>query len=439
MSGKTMSRSLLIVSMCVLVGKSSAQNPEIPGVVVQNPVVLDGDAMPLPLPVGPPAGVAGILNNQMNVGANIVEVPPALAAELTTLGSLAIAQASGDQNSGEEASDSEVVCQTVKEALLALKTVTVGQLDMQADTLPEVGRKMLQAANVAASVASASVAPACPGEMSEMQYGNCLNYFFTPECSTSNEGMVNNLFGRSSPLTSKTLEDVRGLVLHMFKNTPVCNQVEDGFQERSCGGGMEKLKPVNYAQFMANAIAKIEQQQSPTVIGANKQVSELAKAFTHLHSAADTVDVGGGPSVEEAMEEINQEAENKKEEEEQASATGAAVPMFLALLCVALGGIGLVVFCLRNQEMVSKLNHMETASAVYASLMSKVTEASQAAFGTSSSDTLSKRKSKPALHLYNHAQDSKKPKPPTLQEKLSMLREANSTGSMDRKKLDNVM
>ena len=57
------------------------------------------------------------------------------------------------------------------------------------------------------------------------------------------------------------------------------------------------------------------------------------------------------------------------------------------MLVAALGGIGLALFCLRNKEMMAKLNQMESASAMYASLMAKVTEVTQ-----STSDTLSKRK-----------------------------------------------
>lgn len=410
----------VLFCLSLLLGVSHAQVPAVAGVAQAAPAGA--------------TGVAGLLNAQLtgavaNTGAPEVQAPPALAPELTTLGSLAIAQALSSSSPAEEAADAEVMCQTAKEALLALKTVTPSQLLMQADYAPQTGRKLL-----AGRALQQKEASACPGELSELQYGNCLNYFFTPDCHQAHEGVVNNLFGRGSPITTKTLKDVRDVVLHIFKDTEVCQiggavatldptaTTADG-SGNTCASGMEALKPVNYAQFMANAIAKIQQQPSPTQVGVNKQVSELAKAFTHLSSDADTVEVGESPSP-------------PPPEPPAVVATGS-LPIFIGLVFLALGGIGAALFFLRHKELMQHLKGMESATAAYTAMMSKVTEASQAAFGASGGDGMSKRASKKPREQLTEAGvtttvPSNKPRAPTLQEKLNMLREANSAAGIKK-------
>lgn len=409
-------RAMKVCLFCLslLLGVSHAQVPDISGVYGAT-------------------GVAGMLNAQLTgaaiTGAPKEQAPQALAPELTTLGSLAIAQALSSSSPAEEAADAEVMCQTVKEALLALKTVTPSQLLMQADYAPQTGRKLL-----AGRALQQKEASACPGELSELQYGNCLNYFFTPDCHQAHEGVVNNLFGRGSPITTKTLKDVRNVVLHIFKDSEVCQHggaiLGMTTLDKTCAAGMEALKPVNYAQFMANAIAKIRQQPSPTQVGVNKQVSELAKAFTHLSSDADTVEVGESPSP-------------PPPEPPAVEATGS-LPIFIGLVFLALGGIGAALFFLRHKEMMQHLKGMESATAAYTAMMSKATEASKAAFeaskaafGAMSGDGMSKRASKKPREQLTESGvattvPSNKPRAPTLQEKLNMLREANSAAGIKK-------
>lgn len=235
---------------------------------------------------------------------------------------------------------------------------------------------------------------------------------------------------------------MRDVVLHIFKDTEVCflggtaaavsqttalnpsgGASAQSIGSETCAGGMEALKPINYAQFMANAIAKIQQQPSPTVVGSNKQVSELAKAFTHLSSEADTVEVGQEPDSPPPA---------------PPPPSSGNVPIFLGLVFIVLGCIGAAIFFLRHNEMMQHLKGMEGATAAYAAMMTKVTEASAAAFGYSGGDNVQKRSAKKRTEQIMpepssaSSSSSSKPKVPTLQEKLTMLREANSAAGIKR-------
>mmetsp|Transcript_39238 Transcript_39238/g.75202 ORF Transcript_39238/g.75202 Transcript_39238/m.75202 type:complete len:415 (-) Transcript_39238:523-1767(-) len=373
--------------------------------------------------------VAALLNSQIAGGGRVQQNDDTEAAQImdarSTLGSLKASIENPKGDAGEQADNAEVICQAVKEALLALKTVTPGQLDNQAESLGEAvnngirlskGRKLLAA--TAGDMGLDNTA--CPGEFSDEQYGRCINYFFTPECSTQSKGIVDNLFGKDQTPTSKTLVDVRDVALHIFKEVPECQVLENNMmsvvQSETCRTGLEKLKPVNYAQFVSNAIAKIEQQPSVSVVGANKKVSEVAKAFTHLSNSLDTVEVGDMPSIPPPSPP-------------KSSAMSSSIPIFIAFMFVGLGGIGAAMYFLRREELLTRLQHVAKATSAYAAMMAKTTEASRADMGSSTSDTLQKRGAPTSKAVVTSSSTTSKKA--SLQDKLAMLREANAASRVE--------
>mmetsp|Transcript_17251 Transcript_17251/g.33248 ORF Transcript_17251/g.33248 Transcript_17251/m.33248 type:complete len:307 (-) Transcript_17251:717-1637(-) len=203
-----------------------------------------------------------------------------------------------NDKAGEEADDAEVICQAVKEALLALRTATPSQLENQAESLGDAvpsevsirykGRKLQGRKPTGTPHAHVT---SCPGEFSSQQFGACMNFFFTPQCTEQSRSLVDNLFGKNQLPTAKTLVDVRDAALRIFQDAPEC-QVMESEAPHTCSTGLQNLKPLHFSQFIANAIPKIEQKSSASVVGATIHVSKLAKAFSHLSNAEDTVQVG---------------------------------------------------------------------------------------------------------------------------------------------------
>lgn len=278
---------------------------------------------------------------------------------LTTLEYLAQSLSLSASEPTEMVPDSEVLCQTAKQAVFSISTTTPLTLlsnDLQltegipsnvlrlAHQAVRTGRKLLSTmpSTAPTSSSSSSSQSSCTLDLSSQRFKDCAGYFMKSACTESHAVAVNQLFGQSGLSYKRSLKDIRETVLYIFNDILVChpalsvalsggqgapgetNTTHEPDRLTLC---LETIKPREYASLIGKAIDLVEQIPSPS--GNHRQASKLAKAFAQLSTEDDTVDVG-----------FNQAS--AREERQSVFAEFTDVCLFLVTVCVVISAASFV-------------------------------------------------------------------------------------------------